>query len=453
MAITKFGLPVLQRVNLTAFSLYTEKPQVDLQIPDGVFCLVGANGIGKSTFIAAVNFGLCGRLPKPGERFRSSDEYFQNVRDFSSDFFDGRINEFDREKAEIELEFTVKQDNYHIVRRAFEPNQLRYASVNGNDLTGSPTSINDAYKQSMAESVGVANFEQFVFLQLFVFTFDEQRNLTFWETPVQRQMLLLAFGDDAGEAQEAEELRRRIERLDSIARNANYQANENRKRLQAAQRVLSGLSPEALDLREEQEQMELELDKLSSQETDFLESLSDSKLRSAELRSKSLVLKERIDSIFIERAARTANIRVRPIIADSLSSASCHLCGASGAEVIKGIEQRILASVCPICGIALPSNAIAADAMQAIADLDKELSYTNSLIQEETDKQQRTQIEIAQVQASIAQQQRRISEFERENRVLTQIHWYYRCQRHSGVDTGQRTRHQGSQHSKEQRSS
>ena len=419
MAITKFGLPVLQRVNLTAFSLYTERPQVDLQIPDGVFCLVGANGIGKSTFIAAVNFGLCGRLPKPGERFRSSDEYFQNVRDFSSDFFDGRINEFDREKAEIEIEFTVKQDNYHIVRGAFEPNQLRHASVNGNDLTGSPTSINDAYKQSMAESVGVANFEQFVFLQLFVFTFDEQRNLTFWETPVQRQMLLLAFGDDAGEAQEAEELRRKIERLDSIARNANYQANENRKRLQAAQRVLSGLSLEALDVREEQEQMELELDKLSAQETDFLESLSDSKLRSAELRSKSLVLKERIDSIFIERAARTANIRVRPIIADSLASASCHLCGASGAKVIEGIEQKILASVCPICGIALPSDAIAEDAMQAIADLDKDLSYTNMLIQEETDKQQRTQIEIAQVQASIAQQQRRISEFEREHRVLT----------------------------------
>ena len=87
---------------------------------------------------------------------------------------------------------------------------------------------------------------------------------------MQRQMLLLAFADDAGEAQEAEDLRRDIERLESIARNANYQANENRKRLQAAQRVLSGLSPEVLDVREEQEQMDKELDRLSAQETDFL---------------------------------------------------------------------------------------------------------------------------------------------------------------------------------------
>ena len=419
MAITKYGLPVLHRVNLTAFSLYTERPQVDLQIPDGVFCLVGANGIGKSTFIAAVNFGLCGRLPKPGERFRSSDEYFQNVSEFSSGFFDGRINEFDRVKAEIEIEFTVNKDSYHIVRGAFEPNQLRYASVNGDDLTGSPTSINDAYKQKMAESVGVANFEQFVFLQLFVITFDEQRNLTFWETPVQRQILLLAFGDDAGQAQEAEELRRRIERQESIARNANYQANENRKRLQAAKHVLVGLGPEALDLREELEQMELELDKLSAKETDALESLSDSKLRSAELRSKSLILKERIDSIFAERAVRTANIRNRPIVAESLASASCHLCGASGAKVIEGIEQKILESACPICGIDLPPDEIAEDAMQAIVDVDQELSDTNRLIHEETHKQQRTQVELAQVQASIALQQRRISEFEKENRALT----------------------------------
>ena len=418
MAITKFGLPVLRRVSLTAFSLYTEKPKVDIDITDGVFCLVGANGIGKSTFIAAVNFGLCGRLPKPGERFRSSDEYFQNVIDFSSSFFDGRITELDREKAEVEIEFTINQDNYHIVRGAFEPNQLKHASVNGKTLEGSPTLVNDMYKQSVAKSVGVANFEQFVFLQLFVFTFDEQRNLTFWETPVQRQMLLLAFGDDASEAQEAEELRRNIERLESIARNANYQATENRKRLQAAQRLLSGLSPEVLDLRDEQEKMEQKLDELCAKETDILESLSDSKLRSADLRSQSLVLKERIDSIFIERAARTANIKSRPIIADSLSSGSCHLCGASGADVIGGIEDRLATNICPICGVALLSDALAEDAIQSIAALDKELSDVNRLIQEEAKKQQRTQIELAQIQASIAQQQRQITDFEREHRLF-----------------------------------
>ena len=418
MPITKFGLPVLRRVNLTAFSLYTERAFVNLHIPDGVFCLVGANGIGKSTFIAAVNFGICGRLPRPGERFRSSDEYFQNVRDFSSSFFDGRITELDRDKAEVEIEFTIGQDQYHIVRGAFEPNQLRYASVNGIEPGGSPTTVNDFYKSAVARSVGVANFEQFVFLQLFVFTFDEQRNLTFWEMPVQRQMLLLAFGDDAGEALEAEELRRSVERLDSIARNANYQANENRKRLQAAHSVLSGLSPEALDLRVEQEQMEQQLDELSARELNILDDLSDSNLRSADLRSQSLVLKDRIDNIFVQRAARSTDIRARPIVAESLSSGSCHLCGASDQDVIRNIEERVSTGVCPLCSIHLPNEALAQEAMQAILELDNELSDVNRQIQEEAHRRRRTEAEIAQVQATIAQQQRTIVEFEREHRGL-----------------------------------
>ena len=381
--------------------------------------MVGANGVGKSTFIAAVNFGLCGRLPKPGERFRSSDEYFQAVRDFSSSFFDGRITEMDRQEAEIEIEFTIKKDRYHIIRGAFEPEQLRFASLNGEELTGNPTSVNDLYKSCIAKSVGVSTFEQFVFFQFFVFTFDERRNLTFWETPVQRQMLLLVFGDDVGEAQEAEALRRSIERLDSVARNANYQATETRKRLQVANRILRGLSPEVIDLQAEQEKLDQILDELCERETESLTTLSDSKLRSAELRSQALLLKERIDDVFAQRAARASNLKVRPIVSDSLASSSCHLCGATGSDVISGIEARISEAACPLCGIDLPLEGLAEEAMQAIVGLDRELSEVNKRLQEEVNRQHRTQVDVDKLQAAIAQQQNKITSFERENRVLS----------------------------------
>ncbi len=419
MTITKFGLPVLHRVSLTAFSLYTERAKIELEISNGVFCLVGANGIGKTTFIAAVNFGICGRLPEPGERFLSSDEYFQNVRDFSLSFFEGRVAELDRSDAEIEVEFTIRDDRYHIIRGAFEPDQLRYASVNGQELSGNPTAVSDQYKSHIVKSVGVSSFEQFLFLQLFIFTFDEQRNLTFWEPQVQRQMLLLAFGDDVGEAQVAEELRRRIERLESNARNANYQANETRKRLQAALRVLKGLSPEVMDLREEQEELDSRLDELCGRESEALSTLADSKLRSSELRSEALQLKGRIDDVFSQRAARTSNLNARPIVSDSLSSGSCHLCGATGSNVINGIKLRVSEVACPLCGVDLPTESSATDAMEEIVELDEQLSEVNTRIQEEVCKQSRLQVEVDRVQASIAEQQRRISSFEREHRELS----------------------------------
>ena len=415
----KLGLPVLRRVRLRAFSLYTERPRLDLDIPDGVFCIVGANGLGKSTFISAVNFGLCGRIPKPGERFQSADEYFHDIRDFSSSFFEGRITEADRHEARVELEFTIREDHYHIIRGAFEPDQLQYASLNGERITGNSTAVNDLYKSSVKKSVGVSTFEQFVFLQFFIFTFDERRNLTFWETPVQRQMLLLAFGDDAGEAQEAEDLRRSTERLESIARNANYQATETRKRLQRALQVLNGLSPEVIDLREEQETLDQHLDQLCARESDTLATLSDSKLRSAELRSQALSLKGRIDEVFTKRAARTSNLRVRPIVADSLASCSCHLCGASGAAVIRGLEKRISKDSCPLCGIDFPTKDIAKEAIQTIVQLDTDLSSMNQRIQDEVTKQHRTEVEIDNLHAAIAQQQSKIGSFERQHRELS----------------------------------
>ena len=422
---TKFGLPVLHYVGLRGFSLYTENPKIDLKIANGVSCLVGANGLGKSTFIAAVNFGICGRLPDPNERFQSADEYFQEVRTFSSTFFDGRINESDRSNAEIEVAFTIGDDSYHIVRGAFEPDELRYASRNNSELgnfSGSnPAEVNNSYKAAIAKSIGVSTFEQFVFLQLFIFTFDERRNLTFWQRPIQRQMLLLAFGDNVGDAQEAELLRRRIERLDSTARNLNYQATQTRKRLEDSQRILEGLSPETVDLKVELEELHRSLDVLQNRESEELSTLEDSKLRSAELRAEALSLRARIDEVFAQRGTRTADLKLRPVVADSLQSGSCNLCGAFGEEVVSGISSRIARPECPLCGVNLPTESSLEQSVLDIVALDEQLASIGDKIQEEENRQLRVSATADETQASIAKKLRRIGEIEKDNRHLTSI--------------------------------
>ncbi|MFQ5859510.1 MAG: AAA family ATPase [Anaerolineae bacterium] len=47
----RFRLPIVRRIVLRGFSLYTRRPEIDLLAPPGVFCIVGANGLGKSTVI------------------------------------------------------------------------------------------------------------------------------------------------------------------------------------------------------------------------------------------------------------------------------------------------------------------------------------------------------------------------------------------------------------------
>src|SRR5690242_9030352 len=95
----RLTFPQLRRVNLTNFSLYTQEPNVALPIHRGVTCLAGANGIGKSTFLAAVNYGLTGRVPTTERAYDSADEYYRDSVQFTQSFFDGRIGEDDRATA------------------------------------------------------------------------------------------------------------------------------------------------------------------------------------------------------------------------------------------------------------------------------------------------------------------------------------------------------------------
>lgn len=281
--------------------------------------------------------------------------------------------------------------------------------------------MNEAYKSSVARSVGVPTFEQFVFLQFFIFTFDERRHLTFWEPAVQRQMLLLAFGEDAHDAQEAENLRRTIERLESNARNANYQATETRKRLETAQRLVAGLDPDALDLQVEHEKLDRQLEELLVRENERLGELADSELTAAHLHARALALKERIDGAFAQRVARTPDISSRSIITNSIIAESCQVCGATGPETIEAILERARALTCPLCGTNLPTQDNAEDMMRELADLDTELASVALSLQDEQSRQHRLRQETRRLRASISEQQARLSHFEQDNRSLPSI--------------------------------
>jgi DNA repair exonuclease SbcCD ATPase subunit len=80
----KLKLPRVRRVRLSRFSLFARKPDIDIEIPKGVFCLAGANGIGKSTFLAAVGYGITGIVPNPRIPFRTVSQYYKDCLFFAS---------------------------------------------------------------------------------------------------------------------------------------------------------------------------------------------------------------------------------------------------------------------------------------------------------------------------------------------------------------------------------
>lgn len=82
-------LPNIIKLELTNFSLYCEQSVV-MDFSKPVSCLMGANGIGKSTLLNCVNFAITGRINPTNKKLKSIDT-LDRGNNYYLQYFDGRI--------------------------------------------------------------------------------------------------------------------------------------------------------------------------------------------------------------------------------------------------------------------------------------------------------------------------------------------------------------------------
>lgn len=358
----KLNFPRLHKLTLRRFSLYSREPVVEEALADGVFCLAGANGLGKSTFLSAANFAITGLVSDPGRKFESVEENYKKSLDFAREYFQGRITDKDREAAEVSIELTVGEHLYLLTRGMFDTEELRsltiYQSttrkeilVDGIDL--SATERHDQYTEQLVKDVGLATFEQFVFLQHFLLTFDERRHLMFWNPRVLEQTLYLAFGVDHNQAKRADTLRRESERADSLARNANWQATEVRKKLKDLEETAaatSGTTDTSADLVAEHQAMGHALTESETTIARLEAQQRDASLHLAALSAEQVSLKTQYAEEFARRLQSEAHVAHHPLVVASMADATCGLCGAKNEQIRDRIQARCHAADCPLCG-------------------------------------------------------------------------------------------------------
>ena len=233
------NFPKIHKITISDFSLYKLKNEIELNLNDGVFCIAGANGLGKSTFIAIVSYALMGIVVDPKKNFDSINqisEYYKKNESFADKFFEGRIEEGKRDLAYIALEFSVDNFLYKIKRNFFDTTNLiefsRVDKKSGEETINKDTASDyllKQYKEYLAKDVGVATFEQFAFIQGFVLTFDESKKLIFWDTPVMNRILHLFFGIDPEYANKADDLRKKISRHESNMRNIQWNITQSER--------------------------------------------------------------------------------------------------------------------------------------------------------------------------------------------------------------------------------
>ena len=221
-------LPKINRIVIENFSLYKLQRRIEIDVNDGVMCLAGANGLGKSTFISIVSYAMTGVVVQPNIDFRSLNsisEFVKKAYGFADTFFDGRVDERDRMQAQVTVEFVLGEYTYCITREFFNGADLLNFSRHdaaGNETIREGDSLQDQYKSFFVEDSDLSSFDQYVFIQTYVLTFDESKKLLFWDEDVMSRVMYLFFSIDAGNAQKADVLRKNIKRFESNMRNIQW---------------------------------------------------------------------------------------------------------------------------------------------------------------------------------------------------------------------------------------
>lgn len=418
-------LPLIRRVRIQHLSLYQNRRIIDVPVGPGVFCLAGANGLGKSTFLATINFGITGVVADPERSFRSVPEYYQDSLDHAKNFFDGRVSKLDRDTAEVEVEFSVGPNVYSVTRGLFSLRALRKLQVrNGKEVIvdGSifetETDRQSQYERQILADMRLQGFDQLSFLQHFVLTFDERRHLIFWNPQVAEQALYLAFGVNAELAAAADGLRRRAERAESQARNLQYQSTVARNRLRELHAAVEGeevtstnasLLVQHENLVENQARMAL----LARQARDRV---ADAKLSVARAASAYQVVQRSYDEAFQTRIRIQRDPAKHPLIRSLRANHECNVCGSVGDHVADHAEAAAQSGRCPVCDSNLQERGTPQTSMSAdLSGLDNELSNARKNLAALQDDQKRLEAEASQALADADSAEDALSSLESQN--------------------------------------
>ena len=230
-------LPKINKITIENFSLYRQKNRIEVEVPNGVLCLAGANGLGKSTFISIVSYAMTGSVVQPDISFKSLNSipaFAQKTVGFGSRYFDGRVEQRDREQSQVTVDFNLGNFSYHLIRNFFDSSELiEFSRIDNNhqETVDRNKSLLNQYQTFFVQDSELNNFEQYLFLQTYVMTFDESKKLLFWDEDVMNRLMYLFFSIKPEDAEKADQLRKNINRYGSNVRNIQWNISQMEKRL------------------------------------------------------------------------------------------------------------------------------------------------------------------------------------------------------------------------------
>ncbi|MEO3726684.1 hypothetical protein ABHN98_19230 [Pseudomonas syringae] len=426
----KVTLPKVVRVILCDFDLYTHKPDADVSIIKPVFCLMGANGLGKSTFLNTLNFAMTGGVPDPARKFQSAKDYLKDVAriDRTEDYFGGRIKEGARDTASVTVVLEWPAAVVEVERNIFEGRSVKRLIVTDKisgvvrDLTEHSSdgdALCEEYELEVIRQCKLDDFSQFVFLMHFLATFDEGRHLLMWDDEALTNALYLAFGTDPQAAKAADKLKRDMERESSRGRNVRFSARHVADRIKQLMDVLSGRDESDFASEAELKASHERLFELHQQAEGRVRTkqneLRDIDLAWADLSAALTEAQVEYRRVFSARLKTSSTVEHHPIIRSTLSEDRCAICG--GNHVISSLQRKLESDHCPLCDSEIERSSAGEDINQ-LQMLDSEIIKIREQLGEVLRSRKRLNDELSAAEESETQAHETLRVFE-EREVLS----------------------------------
>lgn len=431
----KFNFPKIESIVIKDFSLYSknDKPsKVHEIIDDGVYCLAGANGLGKTTFLSIINYALTGIVLEPNRNVLSPDEIIKNNKTFTERYFKGRIKAEYADLAEVELSIKVNNKFLRIVRGFTNRDELKlfeYYKKEGNKKTSiiktndlSPKELLDLYEKIIAQETAFGNFNFFIFYQLYVLTFDENKHLLFWDEKAANHALSIAFNDDLSNTERLLSLKRDMDRAESDGRNARWQATQINNQIKELIGTRTSLNSQNYEeLKKEFDEFNDDIEKYEKIFSEVTTEYDVLLKRQNIINGEILSLKTKHRKLFSEYSEPRSKLLENPTIKLAKTNHTCFLCGAQGQNIIENIERKLYDDNCPACdtNINNDNSEVQESLLKKIRQVDSDLALKTKQLDEIILETETKKLEYDKISIQLNSSKEKLEQFLKTNNQLT----------------------------------
>jgi hypothetical protein len=354
------SLPIFEHLGVDDYGLYIgtkSEPGLSITFEPGLTLILGANGLGKTTFVTLLYRMCAGPYElrgRGGQEFGGRNIDAIQLSPGERRTFGARVND-EASNATATLTMTLGQSRFRVTRRLYNlsPTELRQDDV-------ALEATESAFQEAIIQAAGVPTFGDWILLLRYLVFYFEDRRALVWDASAQRQIIRLLFLP-AERAANWTTLERDVLQRDSHVRNLQATLTREEVSLSTRERAASG----AVSIRDElttlvrlQEVSEPKLDAANDRIAKLDSERQRARLNAltAELEHESAFRNlERLQLSVIGSEFPTNNETARYLIAQLFTDGDCLACGSHAQSSVEDLNERIAHNQCVICGSELAS--------------------------------------------------------------------------------------------------